>query len=248
MKRLTKNEKDKIITLIKDGASLNKISKLTGKAKSTLYYHYEQIKGKKCKPINFNLSEEDLGEFLGIFAGDGGFYLDKNYKYKISFYTGFSDKEYNQSLISFFSQLFNKAPDNYSRKSDHIFILCYRSKDIYKLIKNYLEWEGKKTYSVKLKDLSHSKPFYLGFLRGLFDTDGNFYAPKKRISYGTVSKNLALQIKNMFLDLGFNPSYYIAKNPSKADFHRISLSGQNALKFIKIINPRNKRKINTAVI
>ena len=80
MAYLPKEIRQKIIKRINENVSINNISKELNLAKSTIYYHYKKIKGKKPKEIEFNFrSEKEIGEFLGIFSGDGNFTLT-NYK------------------------------------------------------------------------------------------------------------------------------------------------------------------------
>ena len=244
MARLTKIEKEKILGLIDDGASINRISRLTKKAKSTIYYHYKKLKGKKFKVPEFDFSDNELGEFMGIFAGDGGFFFEpKRYKYVIKIHTGFIDKRYNEKLIVLFSSIFNKKPHNYVRSNCHVYELTYQSRDIYNLIKAYLDWEGTKTYSIRLKTTNNSKLFNIGFLRGLFDTDGSYYLPKLRLSYGTVSKELSLQVFQMIKSLGFKPNYNISNPKNRARFYSVILHGEDTNEFINLIKPRNFDKI-----
>ena len=243
MIRLTEQEKNQINILINKNISLNNISKITNKSKSTLYHHYAKIKGRKFSKIKFNYTDEELGEFLGIFTGDGGFYFDKaRYKYIIRIYTGLLDKDYNNDLIKFFNKIFDKKPHNYIKFKDNVCILTYHSKDIYLLLKKFLDWNGTKTYSINIKEPNnYSKDFYIGFLRGLFDTDGNFYRPKNRVSYGTVSSKLAFQVNEIMNSLGFYPSLYINK---KEGFYTLNLHGKPAINFLESVQPRNKRKIS----
>lgn len=128
---------DQVIYKIKEGKSINKIVKETGIPKSTVYYHFRKIKGRTIKRVKFNLSEENLGEFLGIFAGDGNFYLRKpSFHYRVSIFLGKNEKEYADRLINLFTSCFSKKPHIYARLS--CIILCYDSKPIYNLLKDYL--------------------------------------------------------------------------------------------------------------
>lgn len=78
MKRLSKDEILRINNLIKEGKSLNHISSLTNKNKSTLYHHYKKLMGKKNKDIELNFSDDDfIGELIGLFVGDGYLFYNK---------------------------------------------------------------------------------------------------------------------------------------------------------------------------
>jgi len=245
MSRLTQVEKDKIIKLASKGHSLNQISQLTNRPKSIIHYYSQELLVHKTTTPKFNFSDEELGEFMGIFAGDGGFYFDKKlYKYTIGIYTGFLDSDYKEKQINLFKKIFSKKPQCYTKNNDHVYVIRYYSKDIYNLIKKYLDWNGKKTYSIKLKDmLNNPKEFNIGFLRGLFDTDGSYYRPKKRISYGTVSKELHSQTLSLLRSLGFEPKYHISNPKDKSRFYSVVLHGEQSNKFIKLIKPRNTSKL-----
>lgn len=63
--------------------SLISIIKKIRLPKSVVYYWFVKEKGKKIKPIKIcNDLEEEIGEIMGVFAGDGNFYLDSNYRYR----------------------------------------------------------------------------------------------------------------------------------------------------------------------
>ena len=66
-----KFRREKIKSMIKNDLSLNKISQKLHVAKSTIYHHYLKIKGKQIKNVVIPKDNKILGEFLGVFAGDG---------------------------------------------------------------------------------------------------------------------------------------------------------------------------------
>ncbi len=245
MKRLTEKEKETIVDLIKEGKSINEISRIMDKAKSTIYYHYKKNFGKKQKEVKFNFNDEELGEFLGIFAGDGcSINYPETYKYKITVSTGLYEKIYHEYLINFCTKIFDKKPQSFTA-GGNVCILQYLSKPIYCLLRRFLFWENKKTYTIKLREeKAFSTMLLVGFIRGLFDTDGCFYKPKMRINLGTVSKELFLQMRSILEVLGYNPSHYVRKpTENEAKFYELALHGQESKKFIKMIKPRNKNKI-----
>jgi len=91
------------------------------------------------------------------------------------------------------TEWFDKQPRVYGHDSS-TYVLEFNSKKIYRLLCDHLSWMGKKTYSVHLRDLNLANvSFNLGFLRGLLDTDGNYYPPKRRLTFATVSPILAQQ-------------------------------------------------------
>ncbi|MBI4145740.1 hypothetical protein HY489_00190 [Candidatus Woesearchaeota archaeon] len=138
---------------------------------------------------------------------------------------------------------------SYYRGKPSCIQLTYYSRAIYDLICKYLVWEGKKSYSIRLRKLDiHKKEFNLGFLRGLIDTDGNFYAPRKRISFSTVSKSLMDQVMLIVRhNCNLNLTYYVYQKKGRAPLHTIALSGANAKKLIDLVRPRNPSKHGSGV-
>ncbi len=239
---------DDILSMIKKGISLNKISQKTGLGKSTLYFHYKKLKGKKTIPIIFNFpSENELGEFFGIFAGDGSFCKRPKNHYVIRIYIGYYEKHYADILKDKFQEWFSKKPliyFGYHNDKKSVINIQYYSKDIYELIKKYLEWEGTKTLSVRLKNLKLDKTdFNIGFLRGLIDTDGSFYASKRRISFSTISNKLSHQAFLIMENLvGIPPKLNVIKKEGRHDLYTLTFHGQNTKKLINILKPRNTNK------
>ena len=74
-----------IYNMLNEGRSLNRISRQLSLNKSTVYYHYRKIFGKKTKDVNIAyVSDNKIGEFVGAFAGDGCYFKGKNYHYTIT--------------------------------------------------------------------------------------------------------------------------------------------------------------------
>ncbi|HLD12180.1 MAG TPA: LAGLIDADG family homing endonuclease [Candidatus Nanoarchaeia archaeon] len=233
--------------MLKVDIPVYEISRKTSIYPSTLHYHYKKLYGLKLKKVNINFpSQEEIGEFMGIFAGDGSFYHDrKRGHYNIRVCTGYYETDYAQVLFDNFSKWFSKEPYVYYIQKDEdlsAIITGYSSKEIYLFIKEYLVWEGKKSYSVRLKSLADKK-LNLGFLRGLIDTDGNFHRPKNCLSFSTVSPKLATQVLLIIKQLfNIEASLYIAQEEGKADLYRISLYSKNAKNILEKIKPNNFNK------
>ena len=235
--------KEDVLDLICRGISLNRLSKITGINKSTLYYHYRRLFGKKYEEIKIDeTNSEKIGEFIGIFAGDGNYTFNKKtYHHRIRIYTGAHEIDYSNYLKSFLSRLFNKSPRTFLTKEKNVVVNLYYSKEIYGLIMKYLFWEGKKTYTVMLKDFENlGTDFIIGFLRGLFGTDGGIYAQKNKVAFGTASKELASQIRNSLRLLGIEPGFYKYKDKP---FWYIDMYGERSRKFMELIEPNNPSKI-----
>lgn len=74
-----KSTTNKIICMIKAGYSINYISKHLATAKSTIYYHYKKINGRKYNIVKIPDNQMILGEISGVFAGDGSFFFNPKY-------------------------------------------------------------------------------------------------------------------------------------------------------------------------
>ena len=237
--------KNNMHELIREGMSINCISKTLGLWKSTIYYHYKSIKGRKILKPKFTIAGGEVeGEIIGAFASDGSACPQADYH--ISFYFGKDEIEYAQDFAGILHYYFNKRPYFYQKPEKSVIVVSYRSKDIYhKFIKHYLEWrEGeKKTYSVKLRELPLSKQFLVGFLRGCLDCDG--YAKGRVVQFGGVSKAMLLQIKKIVEDLQFNLRFYTTKDkrPNCADMHYVKIAGDDTKRFLELIKPRNKKRM-----
>jgi intein/homing endonuclease len=202
--KLTANVKKEVIESIKRGDSLNKISKRMGLYKSTIYYYYKKIKGKRytkpnIKPVVYNRLE---GEIVGIFAGDGSQHLEqKSYSYAVSVCFGNKNYDYALYVKTIYDNYFGKKI-SLLRNTENSIKLFTKSKDIFFHFHNYLDFDKRIKHSnVRLKTLKFPDEFLLGFIKGFLDTDGWISKAKDRtnprIGFSTTSNKLALQIKEI---------------------------------------------------
>ena len=137
--------------------------------------------------------------------------------------------------------LFSKNPSLFIRKKQNTAIVRMRSKDIYLFIKNYLIWNGKKYYSVHLKDKAskYSKKFLKGFVRGLFDTDGSMNRNLPRAVFGTVSKLLSNNVEEILslLNINYTKNTVIDKRVNRKPLILIEIRRSNINKFFNTIKP-----------
>jgi len=254
MKRLTKKEKEFIIKSIIGNKSLAHISNITKRGKPTIYYYYKKIKGKKYKsPCLEKLDDEFIGEFLGIFAGDGNFFFyKKQYRYLIRLFFNVTEIDYVNELAELFYKNFRKKPNVRRENGKNHFTIEYISKDIYCFIKKYLDWvtteEIKKSHSIHLKEKEVSKEFKIGFVRGLFDSDGHI--SRKRINFASTSIKLTENAINFLRDLGIEDfifrSYQDKRGKRKRIYH-IDIRTPGKGKFIETIKPRNRFHLSKCV-
>ena len=244
--KLTEQELSLIKMMTRSGESLNRISTRLKKSKTTVYYHFRKIRGRTVNPITVQSNnQKQIGEFMGLFAGDGSFDKTSDYKYRIRLHFNITEGDFIKSLINnCLLPLFANPPMVFDEKNK--FTLCYYSKNIYALIISYLTWSRKmpKTYSVHLKKSSYCKDFMTGFIRGSLDSDG--YLSSKSISFATVSPGLRDNIC-LFLDkLGYSYSslVYKDKRPNRVDIFHVNIHKSNFKRFLMNIEPRNKRGLN----
>ena len=233
--------KQKMLSLIQNGSSINSISKESGLYKSTIYYHYKKILGKKILEPYFYVSQSEAeGEIIGAFAADGGCVVNIGI-YDVNFYIGGNEQDYCKKLVTLLNNYFHKKPYIYKTEHKNLIAIRYRSKTIYNFLKHYLTWNGKKVYSIKLQSLKLSPEFLKGFIRGYFDCDGYSYKDNRKVVMMGVSSEMLHQIYDIVQKLGFCPIYSVYKEKRKNmhDLHKVILKGLEAERFIQFISPNN---------
>ncbi len=234
-----------IVKLIKSGISIPKISKQLEVNKSTIYYHYRKIKGKKLPVVKIPSNQKVLGEFLGAFSGDGNFYYEKgkwNYTLRIHLHR-FDDSQYATYLQKMMQKYFGKKVKIYYIEPNAS-VLKFHSKRIYELIDDYLVLRPNKSLNVSLKKPidSLSLDFLRYFVRGVVDTDGSV-DNHGRITLGLISENLIRQISKILNQ--FDIPHRIAVRKTKPEWHDLyvlSINKLPALLYLKEIGFSNKRK------
>lgn len=223
---------------------MKQIADTLSKSKTTIYYYFRKIKGRTVETVVPNCeNEEILGEFIGLFAGDGCTYLTKDYKYRTYLYFNITEKEYVENLIdNVLLKLFKKKPMIFIQENR--LNLCYYSKAIYELVHHHLNWNKKtrKTYSVRLRDGEYSSEFIIGFIRGSLDSDGHF--SKKRINFASVSRGLIENISSSLarIDIPNSVTEYAEKRANRRNIYHINVPRKQHSRFINIVSPRNKVK------
>lgn len=253
MKLLTEKEKDYIISLMKKGKSLNYISKLTGRNKSTLYYHYKKIMGKKFKDIELNdIQDSFIGELMGLFVGDGNYFFDRRlWRHSVKFFFNITEKDYVDSLVKLFKSNLKKYP--HVGREKNVLIVRYYSKKLFTFIQYYVDWgisrdvlgRNKKSRTVFLKQRVYSNGFKKGFLRGFIDSDG--YISDKKICFSSSSGKIIEQTSNFLLDLGFKEfrtNFYKEKRKNRVGMWHLNFRKAERERFFEIIKPRNLIRLN----
>ena len=253
MQRLSKDQIKLLKTLSNKGLSLRKIQKRTKIPLSTIQYRLNKNKGlKREKQIKIPSSDFIKGELVGSFAGDGNYYYDKTgrcSKHRIRYSLSYQkDREYANHLVSILKSM-GLNVHNYIKMykgNPSELELRVHSINFIKFIKEYIVWEGRKSYSVQLKEnIKCNKNFLLGFVRGVMDTDG--YVESHGIACEVTSKNLISNLKDILSSIKINPKITIRKRKGKKNLHRIRISKKYLKIYKKCIGFSNPRKMKKLV-
>ncbi len=200
------------------------------------------------KPV---FSEKE-GEIAGIFAGDGSQHFDrKRYDYQVNVH--FGKKNYWYALYvknlfeSFFKKRFRLNWDNSSKLR-----IRTESKEIFNFFANYLTYEPQvKHCTVRLKLNKLPMKFKIGFLRGLFDTDGCLkYIPlekRTRLYYTTTSRILAKQVSLTLNKLEIKNSIYVRTPINEKTVYVVNIPKPATHKFINVVKPMKALRARSSV-
>ena len=246
--------KEEIMKELRKGTSINKISKLLSLGKSTIYYYYKKINGKKYVPpyVQPNFSEKE-GEIVGIFAGDGSQYFAKGGHYQVNVHFGGHRKEYALYVQKLFSDYFCKK-FQLSNLNDGKLRLRTNSKDIFHYFKNYIEYNSKEKHcTVNLKTLNIPMKFKVGFIKGLVDTDGSVLYDKHddavRIFYYTTSEKLAEQISSILRELSIkNTCICRTDKKGRKPLYVVRVLEKEVYKFLNIVKPFKQKLLKGPVV
>lgn len=260
--RPVKTNVKEITALYKRGYGIRKISKLLNVPKSTVYVHTSKIFGKKIKKVSFNPNlEKELGEIIGAFIGDGSFsFVKRSYAYFFRFYLSGQEMEYATMLSNMIKRVFGK---NSRIRRDHhkdLIILAFESKEIYNLLRRYIQWDGRKSHTIRLVPpiSRYSKIMLKGIISGLIATDGCIPASLTRIFFTTVSEELSTQVVKILAEFGIKSHQYFYAFPhtvfgrkERGQYYLISISHrENITKFktlIDIAEPIKSRKLDLLI-
>src|SRR3989344_6358277 len=243
--RLTDSQIIAMKKLIKNGKSLNYISKELDVGKTTVYYYFREIKGKTFKStvIKFD-SDKELGEVVGIFTGDGSQSFDPmGYHYQNKVHFGLHNKDYVFYVKNLYEKCFGKK-FFVSKDGPTKLVVITNSKDIFNFFHKYVKFDSKdksNTASLKIK-YRKNKNFMLGFLKGFMDTDGSLYIDKRgmRLAYYTSSHDLAMQIKRSLQTFGIKSSLTISKKNNR----QIYVLKKHNEELLTLIKPFRARGLN----
>lgn len=244
---ISKELRDKIIELRRKGLSSRKVSEKLGISRSKVVYHSIKNLGRMMLIRDVDTSgvknkQEDLGEFLGMFAADGNYYKS-GHKYVIRITLSLDEEKYLKKSADKFEKLFDKRPIIYTHNGGRALVLRYNSRRIKDLIDEYLIWEKRKTHTVRLRSLNQTDDFLKGFLRGILDCDGYVYPTKTSQLCGT-SRKLIVQINKIVRRLGYKSKFrcYVDKRSNKKPMYFVVLYKEEGKNFLERIQPSNPKR------
>jgi len=217
------------------------------------------------------MEEVTISEFLGWYVGDGcisvgrysEFTLTGDLSEEIDFYKRFVIPSFNK----IFSNILKKPVPLKKYKSNSVCgIYLFDKAFVNYLIIKYGLKEGKKL-NISLPNSIKRKSEKIGFLRGLFDTDGSIYfgrsnfKPKKpsfcnkyhykpRIKLGMISSIMIHQVHGLLTDLGIKSRIqkpYQKSKREKVFFSLVIDTDKDVLRFIDTIgfrNPKHSTKVD----
>ena len=154
--------------------------------------------------------------------------------------------KYLASLIEKMNLKTNMFFRKYKNEWSLIEVRVY-SKDFYNFLKKYLIWDGKKRYTVGLKeDISnYNNDFLRGFIRGLMDTDG--FVEVCNVAFGVVSKKLALNFRDILNKFGIVDCNFKIKSRkgNRADLYLCRTHRRDLEKYYELFGFSNPRKLNS---
>lgn len=235
--------KEALLSKIKQGESINSISRSLGLWKSTIYHHYKKLRGKRYQTPHFSPeASEQEGEIVGIFAGDGSqFFEPKKYHYEVNVHFGGHRLGYAEYVKHLFEGYFNKKFRLRKEKAG-VLRLRTQSKDIFNYFSHYIDYQSQiKHCTIYLKNLSLPRAFNIGFLRGLVDTDGsvlfNMKEKRYRVTYYTTSRRLANQIQFLLWEFKIISSIYVVNQKHYKPIYHVNVLSRSIDTFLKIIQP-----------
>jgi hypothetical protein len=177
-----------------------------------------------------------IGLYIGLWMGDGTQYYDHGYTIKIC-----SNKKnvlLNKFIQDIIFRLFNKHTRLVNETKSNRANVIYESKFIFSFVYSYATIdEGKKTYTVRLKEdvKSYSTDFLEGCLLGLILTDGYL---KRILSFSSASYNLAKNFEEILEKFGFHPYTYVDKreNYKLGCVHVVKLSPKESKNIILLLD------------
>jgi len=180
---------------------------------------------------------EKIGEIVGAFCGDGTYYIDKNYKHSIAISLAKNEKWYANYLNNCFYNVFHKKGWIWLDTKKNLILLRIFGVDIIKFIHEFAVWKDVKTYSIKLKKSisNYDKKFLIGFLRGLYMTDGWLNKGKSTANFGCTSQELVDNFSKCLSKFEIAHHRYSFEKEGRKELFYLTIPKEECYKFFNLI-------------
>ncbi|MEK6890414.1 MAG: LAGLIDADG family homing endonuclease [Nanoarchaeota archaeon] len=201
---------------------------------------------------------EELAEETGWHIGDGSMnYYDNGRMtrgiYQLRGHIEDDKDHYITRIKPIFKRLYNVDLSLREMPSTRVFGFQIWNNDLVDFKKKLGLPLGKKFHVDIPEVFLKNKKLTSGVIRGIFDTDGCLYLPKKngklypRLEISTISLKLAEQLKSAYLNLGLRAALHEVRlrNPgNRMRSYKIVINGVEMLhKFMEVISPKNSKHL-----
>jgi hypothetical protein len=209
--KLNEKQIEKIKELAECGMSLRQIAELTNLGKTTIYYHICEILPKRSNSDLSRLSDWERGYLIGLFFGDGNFWVDKKrYSYRVVM--NFNAKSEGKIVSNAMKILKNTGSRPYTQMFGNTVRVTCISKVMYDFLGRYFSYVEVKKGDKKIDRKDNIKEFDLwneetkyGFVAGMIDSDGFLGLDKiryLRVIITTYSQNFVYSFAKILKSLG----------------------------------------------
>jgi len=184
----------------------------------------------------------DLAYFIGLLIGDGNLTRPT----RISITT--ADESLGREFCRIAEECFGYIPFTTSKKGTSALDYVLTSREIRQYLRELgLDFVRSHQKEVPPVILRAPREMVIAFLQGLFDTDG--YADRRygNVELSTASYHLACQVQALLVNLGIVATLH-RKETSRRPSYRLSIRGENALRFYEQVGFRLARKQNRRLL
>jgi hypothetical protein len=199
--------------------------------------------------IKSPLKDKDFWWFIGMWLGDGCMY-DVGYSFTINICFDSKDLYYLDKTKNIIKRLFDRSP-SFIDRGQNSYELVFNSKFLYHFI---LENFGKYSYGKKISEWVKfiPKEYKIELIKGYLASDGCWLKTKKKgkvnskITFVSINLELLESIQDILFSLGVvsslsklrneKQSQIMGKTIKQKETYNLSLSNQDSLDLIKILN------------
>lgn len=238
--KINKNRSTIFFYLKEEGKMSHKtflrLLKISDLGEEKFYYKLVEVTNS-LKKISKPKINKKLAEFLGILAGDG--HLSEN-PYEVCVVCHrYMDKDFIERHVKILSEGLFGIDMAYYRIRNITKARLYSKELVLYLNKEFGCPIGNKMSHLNIpKEIFRNNKFLMPYIRGLFDTDGNFYGRRNNEPVvEIISGDLRFreQIRQALEKIGFNPT---------GNYKNVTIYRKDQIdRFFKLIKPANKKHL-----